>query len=130
MLSLQELVNHYFSLGLSLPSSLRRRLEQLVRGFPGILTLLQAEHGEKKVKGPGGLEGGKGLQGPMVAPRVVKSSPGVFTLWPCPERIPEGARPGISFLSKVWTEVSPIGGGGRGRGARAGPPFSLVETSP
>lgn len=51
------LVNHYFSLGLSFPSSLRRGLEQLVRGFPRILTLLQAELREKKFKGSGGPGG-------------------------------------------------------------------------
>lgn len=68
------------------------------------------------------------LQRPGVAPRLVTFSPGVFTLWPCPERIPKRARPGISFPSKspIEEESALLEGGRGGRGARAGPPFSMV----
>lgn len=48
-----------------------------------------------------------GLQRPRVAPQAVKSSPGVFTLWPCPEKIPKRARPGILFPSKFPMEKEP-----------------------
>lgn len=75
-----------------------------------------------------------GHQRPRVAQPAEKSSPGVFTLWPCPERIPKRARPGILFPSKAsmeeespgWREMGECGG----EGARAGPPFSEVEISP
>lgn len=94
-----------------------------------ILNGPQAEPEEKKAKARQEAGGGVDLQRPWVAPRAVTFSPGVFTLWPCPERIPKRARPGILFPSKApMEEESPLLEGRRGgRGARAGPPFSMVE---
>lgn len=61
-----------------------------------------------------------GLQVLRVALPAVPSSPGVFCLWPGPERIPTRVRPGILFPSKApMEEESPLlerGVGSRGKG--------------
>lgn len=73
-----------------------------------------------------------GLQRPRVAQPAAKSSPGIFTQWPCPERIPKRSRPGVLFPSKApmegesvcWSEM--VGWGGRGgRGGGKGRPAFL-----
>ena len=68
-----------------------------------------------------------GLQRPRVAQPAAKSSPGIFTQWPCPERILKRSRPGVLFPSKApmegesacWREMESGGagleGGGNGR---------------
>lgn len=68
-----------------------------------------------------------GLQRPRVAPPALRSSPGVLTLWPCPEKIPNALGLAACFLpSFLWKKSLPCCGG-RGR---AGPPFSTVKISP
>lgn len=65
-----------------------------------------------------------GLQRPRVAQPAAKSSPGIFTQWPCPERILIRSRPGVFFPSKApmegesacWREMESGGAGREGRG--------------
>lgn len=65
-----------------------------------------------------------GLQRPRVAQPAAKSSPGIFTQWPCPERILKRSRPGVLFPSKApmegesacWREMESGGRGWRGGG--------------
>lgn len=67
-----------------------------------------------------------GLQRPRVAQLAAKSSPGIFTQWPCPERILKRSRPGVLFPSKApmegesarWREMESGGGGAEGRRQR------------
>lgn len=81
------------------------------QGLPaGTLNQSQAKPERTRVRQEAG--GGTGLQRPGVAQRAVKFSPDVFTLWPCPKRIPKRARPLhlVSFQGSFGRRISPVGG--------------------